>query len=82
MERSKDICPICSSSNFKDWITDIDGMNIDECTSACSAQQNTYEDWDDPEKENAFKDLKSCIVAEECDLLNEGVCYDEDVYIW
>ena len=58
------------------------GMNMDECTSACSAQQNLYEDWEDIEKETAFKDLKSCIVAEECELLTEGVCYDEDVYVW
>jgi hypothetical protein len=58
------------------------GMNLDECTSACSAQQNVYEAWDDPDKENAFDDLKSCIVAEECESVTEGVCYDEDMYIW
>ena len=57
-------------------------MNIDECMSACAAQQNIYEDWDDPEKEQAFDDMKSCIVAEECSSVLEGVCYDEDVYIW
>ena len=57
-------------------------MNIDECTSACSAQQNLYEEWDDPDKEQAFKDLKSCIVASECESVESGVCYDETVYIW
>ena len=61
---------------------DAPSMNIDECTSACSAQQNLYEDWEDEEKEQAFKDLKTCIVAEECASVAEGVCYDEQVYIW
>ena len=57
-------------------------MNIDECTSACSAQQNLYEEWDDPDKEEAFKNLKSCIVSSECDGVESGVCYDDSVYIW
>ena len=61
---------------------DAPNMNIDECTSACSAQQNVYEEWDDPDKETAFDDVKSCIVAEECSAVAEGVCYDEAVYIW
>jgi len=61
---------------------DAPSMNIDECTSACSAQQNVYEDWDDPDKEEAFDNVKSCIVAEECTAVAEGVCYDEVVYIW
>jgi len=61
---------------------DAPSMNIDECTSACSAQQNVYEGWDDAQKIEAFDDLKSCIVAEECDTVADGFCYDEDVYIW
>ena len=57
-------------------------MNIDECTSACSAQQNVYEDWEDQTKIEAFDTLKSCIVDQECESVTDGVCYNEDVYIW
>ena len=57
-------------------------MNLDECQSACAAQENVYSSWDDVEKQQSFDDLKDCIVASECSELAEGVCYDENVYIW
>ena len=57
-------------------------MNLDECTSACAAQSNQYEDNEQEQKQQAFDELKSCIVAETCEDLMEGVCYDDEVYIW
>ena len=57
-------------------------MNLDECTSACAAQSNQYEDSEHEQKQQAFDELKSCIVAETCGDLSEGVCYDEEVYVW
>ena len=57
-------------------------MNLDECTSACAAQSNWYEDNEKVEQQEAFDDLKSCISEETCADLQEGVCYDADVYIW
>lgn len=57
-------------------------MNLDECTSSCAAQSNWYEDEELDTQQAAFDELKSCIVAESCSDLAEGVCYDEDVYAW
>ena len=57
-------------------------MNLDECTSACAAQSNHYEDIEHAEKQQAFDELQSCLVAETCEDLSEGVCYTEEVYIW
>ena len=57
-------------------------MKQDECESSCNAQTNLYEDEDDEEKQEAFQDLKSCIVSETCEDLTAGVCYDEDVFSW
>ena len=57
-------------------------MNQDECQSACAAQENVYSNWDDQEKQQSFDDLKDCIVGSECSELADGVCYDENVYIW
>ena len=57
-------------------------MNLDECESACSSQENVYNSWDDESKQAAFDELKSCIVESECSDLNDGVCYNEDVYVW
>ena len=58
------------------------GMNLDECESACSAQETVYNSWEDEAKQQAFDELKTCIVDSECSALNEGACYDEEVYIW
>ena len=57
-------------------------MNLDECTSSCAAQSNWYEDNEKPEQQEAFDELKSCLYQESCEAVLEGVCYDEDVYIW
>ena len=61
---------------------DAPNMNMDECSTACSAQQNLYQEWEDSDKEQSFDDLKSCIVSEECEDVEAGVCYDSDMYIW
>ena len=57
-------------------------MNQDECESACNAQENRYDDDDLVDEGTAFDALKSCIVAETCEDLDAGVCYDETVYSW
>ena len=57
-------------------------MNLDECTSSCASQSNWYEDNEKVDQQDAFDELKSCISRETCADLQEGVCYDEDVYIW
>jgi len=57
-------------------------MNLDECTSSCAAQSNWYEDNQKVEQQDAFDQLKSCIYSETCESVLDGVCYDEDVYIW
>lgn len=61
---------------------DVPLMNKVECNSACNAQLNYYQDNDYTDKENAFKDMRACIVSETCEAISEGVCYDEEVYAW
>ena len=55
---------------------------LDECTSACDAQQKQYEHWDDPALLDAFADYKRCVRDEACEAVADGVCYDEDVFAW
>ena len=57
-------------------------LSLQECTSSCAAQEEVYAGWDDEIKQNAYDDLKNCIVESECDDIADGVCYDEDLYIW
>ena len=57
-------------------------MNLDECTSSCASQSNWYEDNEKVEQQDAFDELKTCITNETCEELENGVCYNSEVYIW
>ena len=57
-------------------------MNLDECTSSCASQSNWYEDNEKVEQQDAFDKMKTCISNETCEDLQEGICYDSEVYIW
>lgn len=57
-------------------------LSLQECASACAAQEDVYQGWDDTQKQAAFDDLKSCIVDSECSEISDGVCYDDELYIW
>ena len=54
----------------------------EECTSACNAQQNLYEDWGDEDKITAFEELKECVADSECGSVADGVCYDSEIFVW
>lgn len=55
-------------------------MDQEECESSCNAQANLYQDENDEEKQDAFDQQRACIVSETCDSLEEGVCYNEEVF--
>ena len=57
-------------------------LSTEECNNSCRAQEQLDAEWDDIQKRDAFEDLKECIVDNECADVADGVCYDEDLYIW
>ena len=61
--------------------SDIDqgiGNSID-CQSACLAQQEAATNDD---REESFSDLKNCLSSSTCSDIEEGICYDEELYSW
>lgn len=54
----------------------------EECESSCELQEQLYDDWDDQQARDAFGELKTCIRSEECSAVADGVCYDEEIFIW
>ena len=61
---------------------DIDSpqVAIDQCRASCETEQHLYEAWGDEDKQQAFRDERSCLVGATCDEIADGVCYDEDMY--
>lgn len=54
-----------------------------DCEYSCEAQQKMYEDdWGDLQKRDAFGQTKQCVMDNTCADIADGVCYDEDLYIW
>lgn len=53
-----------------------------DCERSCLTQEALYEDWDDQLKRDALGDYKNCVADSPCADIAEGVCYDEDIYIW
>lgn len=55
---------------------------LEDCRTSCELQQALYEDWEDLQAREALADLKSCVMGAECSEISEGVCYDQEVYVW
>lgn len=78
--------PTCRTTCKK--LLDCEGVEqprvaLQDCESSCEIQQDLYEDqWDDAALADAFADAKRCVRDESCDAIADGVCYDEDLYIW
>ena len=53
--------------------------NAIDCRSSCLSQQ---EEASNDGREESFSDLKSCLYNESCLDIEEGICYDEDLYSW
>jgi hypothetical protein len=57
-----------------------DQLTQSECEEACTRQQAYYDDLGDPERIEAFRDHRQCVVAATCDELRDGACYDERLF--
>lgn len=57
-------------------------VSVEECQESCSRQQVLYELWEDEVKQEAFDDHKRCLVGSSCDEIADGVCYDEELFIF
>jgi len=53
----------------------------DECIFACREQGNLYNTWEDQTKIDAFKAHKRCIGQSSCEEIEQGVCYDPELFI-
>ena len=49
---------------------------------SCETQQSLYEAWGDQEKQEAFAEERACIRASSCDEIAEGVCYDDEIWVF
>ena len=56
------------------------GMSGDTCTEDCLYQEAVYDDWDDVELREAYKESRRCVAAATCEDLAAGVCFDETLY--
>ena len=55
---------------------------IEECEASCEIQQELFDDWEATDERERFGELKQCIRENECGEIADGVCYDEELYIW
>ena len=76
--------PTCAQSCRKVIACDLESQRVvqDECEASCVFQERQYEDWEDEVKQDAFSDHKRCLARESCDDIAEGVCYDEQIFLF
>ncbi|MCB9677070.1 MAG: hypothetical protein H6737_18275 [Alphaproteobacteria bacterium] len=53
----------------------------DECVLSCQQEQQLYADWEDETKIEAFKEHKRCLRDSTCEEIEQGVCYDPELFI-
>lgn len=57
-----------------------DRLAQSECEESCTRTRLRYQDWDDKNLLEDFAAHRRCIVQATCDELEEGACYDEDLF--
>lgn len=64
----------------------LEGYGQDRCAADCEDQQVVYDsladDLDQPEGQEAFDALRTCVVDTTCDDLAAGACYDPTLWAW
>ena len=55
-------------------------LGQEDCEAWCNNQEALYDEWNDTQLRADFTDYKQCVVGEECGAIEEGACYDEDLY--
>jgi len=58
----------------------VDNLNPLECEESCARQDAQYELEDDKTLERAFADHRRCIGSSTCDELEDGACYEEELF--
>jgi hypothetical protein len=53
-----------------------------ECEESCLRQGALYDEWEDDDKREDFAAHRRCIVHATCEELDEGECYDEDIFVF
>ncbi len=75
--------PTCESVCKKVIECDVSSrLAQDECERECARQDTLYDSWEDVAKQDAYAAHKTCIVDSTCDALDEGVCYDEEIFLF
>lgn len=55
-------------------------LSKEECELACIEQESLYDEWEDPELRTAFREYKQCVMDKTCNAIEDGACYDEELY--
>lgn len=53
-----------------------------ECEESCTRQDAQYELEEDDASAKAFREHRRCIGASTCEEIEDGECYDEDVFVF
>lgn len=53
-----------------------------ECEESCLREAALYQDWEDDAKIEAFAAHRRCIVQATCEELDDGECYDDDIFVF
>ena len=61
---------------------DVTQIALEECEASCVFQERLYDDTEDEARRDALTRHKRCLNRSRCDEIEEGACYDEDVFIF
>ncbi|MCP4805255.1 MAG: hypothetical protein GY913_02825 [Proteobacteria bacterium] len=61
---------------------DTTGVERDRCEEVCQEQQDLYDYWDDEDLQDRFDENRNCIRDATCAEIDDGVCYDEELFAW
>lgn len=77
--------PTCQTTCEKALACGLDSprTSLDACVDDCERQRTLYKDWwEDGQKVEAFAEHRQCVMQATCAELDEGVCYDPELWIF
>ena len=71
---------VCKQITQCEQIDDWTGGHEDLCVENCLRQEAVYDAWDDTQLLDALDATKVCLMESTCEEVEDGRCYDQDLY--
>ena len=57
-------------------------LALTECRESCNNEETLYDGWEDTDLKQKLREQQRCLYYSTCEEIEDGVCYDDDLYVF